>query len=156
MTVEEIHQVIQKHCQQNQILPTQLLTFLFFDLAAWHYMHAQGSAFDQGAANRSTVYQEIADLIQNSGDVPVSIIATVEKLLASQHFMHSHNAENARKHGDIRGDAEALERRAESEKVLLLIIRELINEVDRQGIQARLALEERQRKGREQNPPQGS
>jgi hypothetical protein len=137
--------VIERHCQKNQIQPIELLGYLLEILQHNHVMQGTAGGFAQDANNRANAFNEvlgICNLLGKPDQVPASLLATLDLPLRAQELLDTANADNCRKKNANSKEVAALEHRALVIKTFRLIIRDLTNQADTQGLDHRMKLED--------------
>jgi hypothetical protein len=144
MAQEYPFHVIQRHCQNAGVQPIEMLALLLEGLQQRHQMEAGITGFATGAENHARVTREIQGLmgLLRKDLEPTSLLATMELSVQVQYLLDSTNSKNANAPAEQR---EALARRAKAEAALQLVIRDLINQAEAQGLQLRMKLEEGRR-----------
>ena len=132
-----IQDTVDQVCKQKNVDSLGTLCWLLALTADSHIvMSTSGFAID--ANNRSNVLSEILRIAdRGKHKVPVSILATLERLIEPQLLVTRLNLIEAKKAG-IAEEIEALDRLVRQFEALILIIRELLNQSERVGITAAL------------------
>jgi hypothetical protein len=146
MPGEHPFQVIARHCQQAGVQPIEMLAILLEYVQSTHKMRAGITGFASGADNKASVIGEIQELmgLLQIDKQPNSLLVVLDLVMNSQYILDSTNAINENIPPEQRA---ALTRRAQAEATFRLILRDLINEADSEGLKFRMNLEERAKKG---------
>jgi hypothetical protein len=148
--------VLRDVCETKQVHPTELLLHLLEHLQKSHMMNSIQS-FIFGATNQSTVTQEVQGMMGAIGkpnQMPVSMLASLDVLVTMQQWMDTENVKVYRNAGH-EGEAQLMEKSARCGEALHLIIQQLTNSAEHDGMRNAQIIEERAEKGEgsPQRPP---
>lgn len=143
--MDHANTIITKHCTHNDVSAAELLGTFLKILQSSHMMHSvNGFAQNAKTKDKPSVINEIRGMLTllsiSQADIPASLLATLDLPLKANHWMATANAENARQQGDEKTGA-VLERRAVVIETMRLILKDLINAAETQGLAVRLNLE---------------
>jgi hypothetical protein len=96
----------------------------------------------KSSANAYTEIESFRTAWGKISEVPSSVIGVLEMVVERWHWMHIQSVESHRKKGEATAP---FDRMAVVETALLLILRESMNQSEREGLAARIASDERKK-----------
>jgi hypothetical protein len=141
--VENPFKVIDRICEQKGVHPREVLGWMLASLTS---SHAMVSRQPLGQPKRS-IADEISGAMQltKRTDVPASVLAAVDVILSVQELCDRGNVAIAKQEGVAEKNPErfkATERKLAAEQAARLIMKELINQSERQSLKADIRLDE--------------
>ena len=135
--MKDLMATIKRICDEKRVDHGAPLYFLLKGLLLHHATHASGINAPEGQQPRPNVSDEIAGMMNLAGqtEAPVSILATLDMIAKLNYQLDAHNVKA------MANPTPAAESTVRAGEALILILRELMNDTERRGIEFGLRLD---------------